>query len=296
MSNLITIADLNTDAKNYYVYRRKSGNLSQIPHYHDYFHLCYLVSGEACHCQGNDSIVLHPGDVFIVPPGFYHRLKFLAPNTEVYTIAFYEAIFPIEYLQSSAFYFLKNLQTDFDTGIIPLSLTPDPDQRNSIEALIHTLMREQNANCPQELCAAPTLIMSVVYILAQCYYRNPHNHRHPWSQADNAQLLRRCIAYIDTHYTEHLTPDLLAKQFGFSRSSLCHALQQHTGLPLHKYVSMKRIQRAQLLIRTDPELPLSRIAGQVGYEDDSTFYRNFLKVTGISPSGFRELCRENNKA
>ena len=296
MSNLITLIDLNAEAKNYYVYRRTSSNLSQTPHYHDYFQLCYLASGEVCHSQGNDSIMLHAGDVFIIPPGFYHKVLFSAPNTELLTIAFMEALFPIEHLQSSAFHFLKDLQTDFDTGIIPLSLTPDDDQRTSIEALIQILMQEQKATCPPELSAAPTLIMSVVCLLAQCYYRNPKNHRQPWNPADNAQLLRRCIAYIDTHYTEHLTPDLLAKQFGFSRSSLCSALQQRTGLPLHKYISMKRIQRAQMLIRTDPELPLSRIAGQVGYEDDSTFYRNFLKVAGISPSGFRDLCRENNKA
>ena len=291
MSQLITLADFNAENKKYYVYRRTSCKIAQTPHYHDYFQLCYLASGQICHSQGNDSIVLHAGDVFIIPTGFIHYLHSSVENTELYTLAFQEAIFPIELLQCSAIHFLKDLQTHFDTGIIPLSLTPDADQRNSIETLLQVLMQEQKSNIPPELSAAPTLIMSIVYLLAQCYYRNPENQRQPWNQADNAQLLRRCIAYVDTHYTEHLTPDLLAKQFGFSRSSLCSALQQRTGLPLHKYISMKRIQRAQMLIRSNPEMPLSQIAGLVGYDDDSTFYRNFLKVSGVSPSAFREHCR-----
>ena len=292
MSNLITLEYLNPNAKNYFAYHNTSSKLSQTPHYHDYFQLGYLDSGQARHCQGNDSIVLNAGDVFIIPTGFIHTLQFTTENTELYNLAFQETIFPVEFLQSSAIHFLKDLQTQFDTGIIPLSLTPNAEQRNLIKSLLQILMEEQKIDCPQELSAAPSLIMSIVCLLAQCYYHNPKNHRQPWNQANSAQLLRRCIAYIDTHYAERLTPELLAKQFGFSRSSLCSALQQRTGLPLHKYISQKRIQRAQMLIRANPETPLSQIAGQVGYEDDSTFYRNFLKTSGISPSAFRDLCRE----
>jgi len=291
MSNLIALEDLSANSKNYFVYCSTSSKLSQTPHYHDYFQLGYLVSGQARHCQGADSIVLNAGDVFIIPTGFIHTLQFTAEHTELYNLAFQETIFPVELLQSSAIHFLKDLQTHLDTGIIPLSLTPNTEQGNIIKSLLQVLMQEQKTDCPQELSAAPTLIMSIVCLLAQCYYCNPKNHRQPWNQANSSQLLRRCIAYIDTHYAEHLTPDLLAKQFGFSRSSLCSALQQRTGLPLHKYISLKRIQRAQMLIRANPELPLSQIAGQVGYEDDSTFYRNFLKITGVSPSTFRDHCR-----
>ena len=36
------------------------------------------------------------------------------------------------------------------------------------------------------------------------------------------------------------------------------------------------------------ELSFSEIADIVGYDDFSTFYRNFVKVTGLSPSAYRE--------
>lgn len=295
MSNLIPFEEFNAESKDYYAYRCTSCKDSQTPHYHDYFELGYIISGQACHSQGNDSMVLNPGDVFIIPTGFIHKLKFTAENTELYALAFQESIFPIEFLQSNTLHFLKDLKAHYDTGIIPLSLTPNSEQKNSIETLMKVLIQEQKSSISPELSAAPTLIMSIVCLLAQCYYGNTNNNRQPWNQADNVQLLRRCIAYVDTHFTEHLTPDTLAKQFGFSRSSLCSALQQRTGLPLHKYISTKRIHRAQMLIRTNPETPLSQIAGQVGYEDDSTFYRNFLKIAGVSPSSFRDLCREQNQ-
>ncbi len=295
MTNLITLTDLHAPSAQYYVYHRTKSNLSHIPHYHDYFQLCFLASGEICHSQGNDSVILHGGEAFIIPPGFVHKLDFINKDTQMYTIAFHESLFQADFLRSNAFKFLKDLQIYCDSGTVPLSLTLDANQCLTIQTLIKCLLQQQGITVPPELSAVPSLICSIVYFLAQCYYQNPQNKRQPWNSNDNAQLLHRCIAYVDTHYTEPLTPDALAKQFGLSRSVLCSAFQQRTGFPLHKYISQKRIQKAQILIRSHPELSINQVAGQVGYEDDSTFYRNFIKVTGHTPSGYKEHCHGKRK-
>ena len=59
-------------------------------------------------------------------------------------------------------------------------------------------------------------------------------------------------------------------------------------MPLRRYIAQKRIQEAQALIRSHPEMPISQIALEVGYQDDSTFYRNFLQVTGLPPSRYKQ--------
>ena len=79
----------------------------------------------------------------------------------------------------------------------------------------------------------------------------------------------------------------LAKQFGISRSTFCSVFPQFTGMPLQKYVAQKRIKEAQILIRSCPEKSISQIALEVGYQDDSTFYRNFLRITGVSPLKYK---------
>ena len=47
-------------------------------------------------------------------------------------------------------------------------------------------------------------------------------------------------------------------------------------------------------MRTKPGLSVSQIAQELGYEDDSTFYRNFLQVTGMTPSQYRKLYKQES--
>lgn len=290
MSNFITLEHLGAESAQYHIKLCTQSPVSYMPHYHDYYQMCFVTSGEFCHRQGSDSVTLHAGDAFILPPGFVHRLHFGGENPEVYSLAFQETLFHQEFVQSSALRFLKDLQTHHDASSVQLCLTLSDEQRSSILSLCQCLLRQQQSDSPSELSAAPSLISAIINILAQGYYHNFGDKRYPWNNSDNAQLLRRCIAYINTHCTEGINSDELAKRFGLSRSALCSAFQQQTGLPIHKYISQKRIEKAQILIRTYPEMMLSQIAWKVGYEDDSTFYRNFLKITGMTPSAYRGLC------
>jgi AraC-like DNA-binding protein len=61
------------------------------------------------------------------------------------------------------------------------------------------------------------------------------------------------------------------------------------GKPLKQYISERRIKQA-VCLSNEQDLSLQEIAAIVGYEDYSTFFRNFHKIVGISPIQYR-----NNK-
>ena len=111
------------------------------------------------------------------------------------------------------------------------------------------------------------------------------------SQRGDGVLYQRAVQYISQNYTQPLDLSRLARQFGLSRSTLCAVFPQFTGLSPHRYIAKKRVEAAQLLIRSHPELTLSQVAAQVGFEEPSTFYRTFLRLTGMTPSRYREQCR-----
>ena len=298
MSRLITLGYFGAAAQHYHIYRLTGSPVSHEPHYHDYFQVCFVISGEMLHRQGGETVKLGAGDAFIVPPGFVHSLHF-GERAEIYSLSFENTLFHPGFPQSNAFQFLTQLQTGAHTlqnGSVRLRVVLGDDQYKSIHALLDCLIRQQKTDCPAGLSAAASLVAAIVYLLSQNYYQDPQNAAALEAAKGNDSILLQCCEYIDTHFRQSLTVQLLAKQFGLSRSSFCTAFTQFTGMPVRKYIAQKRVMEAQMLVRSHPELALSHIALQVGYEDDSTFYRNFLKITGVTPSAYRELCHGNKKA
>lgn len=293
MTELVTLERFQASQRHYHIYRMQNSTLDHQSHYHDYFQVCFVSCGEILHCQRGDCVPLGPGDAFIIPPGISHSLHFSNPYSEIYSLAFSLSLFHAGFPQSNAYRFLSGLlESDAPGQSIRLRVVLDDDQRKGIQSLMDCLIRQQDAACPAELSAAPSLISSILFLLAQSYYHQPQNvHRLNELVSYNSAMLQ-CTRYIDQNFSQPINLTALAKQFGLSRSAFCTVFPQFTGQPLHRYISQKRIAQAQLLIRTRPELSLNQIAAEVGYEDPSTFYRNFLRAAGISPSKYRQLhCR-----
>ena len=158
-----------------------------------------------------------------------------------------------------------------------------------MENLLECLIQQQHSLCPPGLSAAPSLAAAIIYVLAQSYYGQPQNTLELSKLASFDSTLQQCVAYIDLHFKEQVTLNDLSKRFGVSRSSFCAIFPQFSGMPLRKYIASKRIKEAQTLIRSHPERSISQIAAEVGYNDDSTFYRNFLQITGLSPGKYKQL-------
>ena len=292
MAEYVTLENFRAAQRHYHIYRIRKTELNHKDHYHNYYQVCYVVSGELKHCQSHDTVTLSAGDAFIVPPGFTHSLHFDNAYTEMYSLAFDEQLFAPGFPQSNAYKFLESLQAKAAVPVensVRLQVTLTRSQRRLIENLLECLVRQQQEDCPPGLSAAPSLTASIIYILAQGYYQQPQNTGELDELAIYNSTLLQCVAYIDQHFREPISLEDLTKRFGLSRSSFCSVFPQFTGMPLRKYIASKRIKEAQAIIRAHPKKPLSLVAAEVGYNDDSTFYRNFLQVTGLAPGKYRAI-------
>lgn len=292
MAEYITLEHFKAGQRHYHIYQIQETKLDHQAHYHNYYQVCYVVSGEIHHQQGNDVVILSSGDAFIVPPGVIHSLHFNNAHTEMYSLAFEESLFAANFSQTNAYQFLAALQTKStasDRNSVRLRVSLNRNQRRLIENLLDCLIRQQQSDCPPTLSAAPSLTAAIIYVLAQNHYQQPQNT----SELDDLSIynstLLQCVSYIDQHFQESISLTELCKQFALSRSSFCSVFRQYTGMPLRKYIAHKRIKEAQVLIRSCTEKSISQISTEVGYNDDSTFYRNFLQITGMSPSKYKRL-------
>ncbi|TAG09172.1 MAG: helix-turn-helix domain-containing protein [Verrucomicrobia bacterium] len=98
--------------------------------------------------------------------------------------------------------------------------------------------------------------------------------------------------FIEENLTEPLPLAKVARTAGLSESHFCRVFRDVTGLTLTDFINRRRIQWAQHeLLKRDARI--SEIAFMIGYQSLSQFNRSFARVTGRSPTQFRneELMR-----
>jgi transcriptional regulator GlxA family with amidase domain len=74
----------------------------------------------------------------------------------------------------------------------------------------------------------------------------------------------------------------LARVSGVSAAHFARSFKQAFGVPPHRYLLTRRIERASALLR-DTDLSVTEIAFRTGWSSLGTFGRTFRDVTGESP-------------
>lgn len=78
----------------------------------------------------------------------------------------------------------------------------------------------------------------------------------------------------------------LARVSGVSEAHFARSFKQAFGIPPHRYLLTRRIERAVALLR-DSNLPITEIAFHAGWESLGTFGRTVRDIIGQSPGAIR---------
>ena len=106
-------------------------------------------------------------------------------------------------------------------------------------------------------------------------------------------LLRRLLRAkdrMDAASHEHWPVRRLARVSGVSEAHFARSFKQAFGVPPHRYLLTRRIERAMALLR-DTRLSITEIAFHTGWESLGTFGRTFRDVVGDSPTAVRTRAR-----
>lgn len=104
-------------------------------------------------------------------------------------------------------------------------------------------------------------------------------------------LMEDEAAYCD----ENLTVALLAKRTGVSARQLSEAVNSARAMNVPQYVNCFRIKEACQRLSSTSE-PVTQIMFDVGFTTKSNFNREFVRITGMSPSAWRQQTRAKKGA
>jgi AraC-like DNA-binding protein/ligand-binding sensor protein len=104
-------------------------------------------------------------------------------------------------------------------------------------------------------------------------------------------LIARAKRYIEEKQGEDLTLGEVAKAVNTSTFYFCKMFKKATGLHFTEYVSRVRIEKAKNLL-LNPNLRVSEVAFEIGFQSLTHFNRVFKKIVGQSPTEYREQLAE----
>ena len=107
-------------------------------------------------------------------------------------------------------------------------------------------------------------------------------------QQENAEppVIAKARNYIQEHQTEDLNLGQVAKAVNMSSYYFCKMFKKVTGINFTDYVARVRIEKSKNLL-LNPNLRVSEIAFEVGFQSLTHFNRVFKKILGQSPTEYR---------
>ena len=80
----------------------------------------------------------------------------------------------------------------------------------------------------------------------------------------------------------------LATALGTNRNTISSCINSQYGSSFSQFVNSYRISHAQKLMRTQPNMKISEVWATSGFTTESSFFRSFKAVTGMTPSEWKQ--------
>lgn len=127
-----------------------------------------------------------------------------------------------------------------------------------------------------------------------CYHRllvqilRDHDRsRHLKNTQEPSRPVRLAIEWLDEHLGDALSVAELAEASGLSESHFRQRFHQEMGISPSDFIARRRVMRAKTLLQTT-SLSITEIAFQLGFQSSPYFAAVFKKLTGNTPSQFRD--------
>jgi len=176
-------------------------------------------------------------------------------------------------------YFFKT--KELENRIIPLSMVELNKLKGLLESVDKELTGQYDGFWP---CRSRSYLIELLFFI-QFLCQNFENNNNILSEEDT--ILSLIIEYLNEHYNDNITLESITKKFSINRNKLNTIFLINTGKTCLNFLMDLRTDMAKIIL-SNTEIPISEVAGRVGYPDPNYFTKIFKKQTGVTPSVYRK--------
>lgn len=247
-------------------------------HSHTFYELIYCQN--TCGVEyyvGTERFKLQKGDIIYVAPGISHRPILPYGSKELYRrdVIWINAEF-IRHLAQN-----MNYEDELHKKHSGLFRTAGTEWE-IIGGYFHNCVRESEQKKQGWQAAVLGNTFMILSSLIRASQETPIKMK-----AEKPELLDRVMFYIEKNLTKKITLQETAGHFFVSTSTISNLFKNKLGVSFYHCVTQRRLIASKDLITRN--IPLERVAEQVGFNDYSAFYRAFKQEYGISPREFKTI-------
>lgn len=273
--------------RNYEIYRYRDSYLKHVElHHHDFYEVYLFLDGNVDYIIESRNYHLLPGDILLISPMELHQPR-ITPDKRPYE----RFVLWIDKNFIEQFHTTRTLLTRcFDTTVPGHSnlLRLSPAKRQYVTELMDRLAIEfHTGGYGADLSGFGCLLLLLVELNRQAASSTRH-----YELADKSgPVVTSVLDYINNHYNEELSLDLLADHFFVNKYHLSHEFNRIVGTSIYRYIIQKRLVIAKHLL-SKGQSP-TEVYKDCGFGDYSNFYRAFKAEYGISPKDFSAMTQEH---
>lgn len=107
-------------------------------------------------------------------------------------------------------------------------------------------------------------------------------------------VVNKVLLYLETNYSGKISLKTVSKNFNISPFHLSRIFRKYTGFGFKEYLMHTRIAKAKDILQEE-DIKISSVAYRVGFQDLSSFNKDFKELTGYTPSAYRNLFRKHKE-
>lgn len=239
-------------------------------HLHNYYEFLYFMSGDASYIVENSIYQIEEGDIFITRPDELHTLTFHSDKT-------YERKF-IQISRS----FLSEFSLFDKIDSRPLGSHNRISRTTAEKYGLYDYFKKVEYYILHRREESDAMIKS--YFIQFLVSLNSIDSDSANSKDVSRSRMDDIIDFLTYNISPDITLDFLSEKFFINKYYMCHAFKEKTGLTIKEFMNTRKITKAKHMLSGGADI--MNLCYDCGFNDYSTFYKTFKKLTGTSPKAF----------
>lgn len=237
-------------------------------HFHEYYVIGFVESGERCLSCKNNEYAIQKGNVLLFNPGDNHACVQNDGGT----------------LDYRGFNISKEVMLDLTEEVTGKRELPGFSENVIFDEEVICYLHPLHEMVMKGLCdfgKEENLLLLISMLIQR--YGQPFENCIPECREE----IEKACRFMEQHFAERIYLDQICRYAGLSKSTLLRAFTKSKGVTPYSYLENIRIGEVKKLL--EQGFPPIEAALRTGFSDQSHFTNYFNRFIGLSPGVYREI-------